>query len=52
MDLDLDSLSQVEEAFISASSSETLYASALYLHIAMGMGFKELIQYRFIVSVF
>ena len=52
MDLDPDSLSQGEEALISASSSKTSCASALYLRIAMGIGFKKLIQYRLIVSVF
>ena len=52
MDLDPDSLSQGEEALISASSSKTSCTSALYLHIVMGMSFKELIQYRLIVCVF
>ena len=41
MDLDPDSLSQGEEALISASCSKTSCASALYLNIAMGMGFEK-----------
>jgi len=44
MDLHPNSLSQVEEALISASFSVTSCGSALYLHIALGIGFNELTQ--------